>query len=95
VELTNLRTPNEIELDIFVPGKNVALEYQGERHYFDIETYGQQEKSLGIDSEKALGCGLRAVTLIEVPYWWKAGKATLLSTLSQFTMAGGEVMKEC
>jgi len=55
----------------------VALEYQGERHFFDVLAYGERQVFDKNDPYKAVYCGLNGVRLIEVPYWWDMQEASL------------------
>jgi len=67
------RTP--IEVDIIVePGVSqqsqpAALEYQGERHFFDLVQYGECLGFQMRDQEKAVACALGGYVFIEVPCW--------------------------
>jgi len=65
-------------VDIMLKDWNVALEYQGEGHFFDLDVY-RASQALDIDAEKAVRCGFKEITLIEVPYWWN--ERDLLTTL--------------
>ena len=59
------------ELDIGVPGKNIAIEYQGEQHYFPIDCFGGEEgfkKTLERDEKKRDLCRKNGIKLIEIRY---------------------------
>lgn len=76
----NLRFPDtgfKLELDIFMPNKNVAFEYQGEQHFKPVLYWGGidrfkrgQEK----DRLKKIVCKENNIRLLEVPYTWKGDK---------------------
>ena len=57
-----------MELDIFAPQLNLALEYQGEQHYKTIYSLGDLTQVSLRDEEKREACLRAGITLIEVPY---------------------------
>jgi hypothetical protein len=63
-----------MQLDIWVPEYNLALEYQGEHHYYDIHSaYGTGSTSKMFherDQEKKRMCIEKGVFLICIPYWY-------------------------
>ena len=73
-------------MDVFVPGLNMAFEYQGSQHYNEtiggfspIETYSQR------DHEKKILLKIENIFLIEIPYWWDNSPYSLPSfILSHF-----------
>eukprot|EP01126_Amoeba_proteus_P062281 TRINITY_DN8440_c0_g2_i1.p1 TRINITY_DN8440_c0_g2~~TRINITY_DN8440_c0_g2_i1.p1 ORF type:complete len:587 (-),score=81.09 TRINITY_DN8440_c0_g2_i1:266-2026(-) len=75
----------KMELDIWVPEYNLALEYQGEQHYFDIhEAYGPNGTTAMYkerDLKKKIACAEKGITLVEIPYWWDGQEESLASTL--------------
>jgi len=66
-----------MQLDIFVPELNLALEYHGTQHYFDHKLFGKASDYSQRDQEKRKACRLSCIALIEVPYWWERDKATI------------------
>eukprot|EP01124_Arcella_intermedia_P022224 TRINITY_DN3269_c0_g1_i22.p1 TRINITY_DN3269_c0_g1~~TRINITY_DN3269_c0_g1_i22.p1 ORF type:complete len:519 (-),score=97.69 TRINITY_DN3269_c0_g1_i22:307-1863(-) len=74
-----------MEVDIWVPGYQLALEYQGEHHYHDLpDVYGPTGTValyLERDLKKRESCAGRGITLVVVPYWWDGKKESLCSTL--------------
>lgn len=61
-----------MELDIWVPGYNLAIEYQGEQHYHNLQ---QMSSSLALsyherDKLKEEKCKDLNIRLVVVPYWW-------------------------
>eukprot|EP01126_Amoeba_proteus_P062279 TRINITY_DN8440_c0_g1_i18.p1 TRINITY_DN8440_c0_g1~~TRINITY_DN8440_c0_g1_i18.p1 ORF type:complete len:473 (-),score=86.32 TRINITY_DN8440_c0_g1_i18:2687-4105(-) len=74
-----------MELDIWVPEYNLALEYQGEQHYFDVhEAYGPNGTTAMYkerDLKKKQACFENGITLVAVPYWWDGQQESLASTL--------------
>lgn len=60
-----------LELDIYIPGKNLALEYQGQQHYHPIQAWGGEEALRELqerDERKRALCQQNDVSLIEVKY---------------------------
>ena len=68
-----------MELDVFLPERNLAFEYQGQQHY---EEFWQSNSTMPIDDEwkdisrrdgeKRLACKANKIRLIEVSYTWNA-----------------------
>ena len=68
-----------MELDVFLPERNLAFEYQGRQHY---EEFWQSNTTMPIndnwkdisrrDKEKKVACKANGIRLIEVPYTWNA-----------------------
>ena len=60
-----------VQFDIFMIERNIAIEYHGKHHYEDmpagfsnLETYQQR------DTEKEKLCKEHGIQLIVIPYWW-------------------------
>jgi hypothetical protein len=71
-----------MELDIFLPKERVAFEYQGEHHYYDVYSMGQQIwQRKDRDNEKKAACVENGIALIEVPYWWDKKLPSLMATI--------------
>ena len=60
----------QMELDLFLPEKNLAFEYQGEHHYQDIPAFAPHRQYVERDHQKRMVCEKSGITLVEVPYWW-------------------------
>ncbi len=72
-------------LDIFVPSRALAFEYQGEQHYRPIEFFGGMAGYAGIverDRRKKLLCEANSVTLIEWEYTTPISEQHLLRHLA-------------
>jgi tetratricopeptide (TPR) repeat protein len=58
-------------LDVYLPERRIAIEYQGEQHYRPIEVFGGEEGFQATSRRDALKrqlCALAGITLIEVRY---------------------------
>eukprot|EP01124_Arcella_intermedia_P023473 TRINITY_DN3740_c0_g5_i1.p1 TRINITY_DN3740_c0_g5~~TRINITY_DN3740_c0_g5_i1.p1 ORF type:complete len:451 (-),score=106.92 TRINITY_DN3740_c0_g5_i1:69-1256(-) len=77
----------KMELDLWVPKFQMALEYQGEHHYHDLcSAYGPSGTMSFYQSrdwKKKESCYQGGITLIPIPYWWDGTKESLASTLFQ------------
>lgn len=71
-----------MELDVYVPDINLALEYQGKQHYVNILSVGEQKLYSQRDEEKRAICERAEITLIQVPYWWDWKKESLAASIS-------------
>eukprot|EP01124_Arcella_intermedia_P003554 TRINITY_DN11962_c0_g1_i1.p1 TRINITY_DN11962_c0_g1~~TRINITY_DN11962_c0_g1_i1.p1 ORF type:complete len:399 (-),score=89.00 TRINITY_DN11962_c0_g1_i1:7-1203(-) len=61
-----------MELDIWVPEYQIALEYQGEHHYHDLYVYGPSgtlSQYTQRDIKKKEACLKKGITLVTIPYW--------------------------
>ena len=67
-----LTSPNrKLELDLFIPSMNVALEYQGEQHFDDIPgCFSPIDMYKERDTLKIELCNTMQIKLISIPYWW-------------------------
>eukprot|EP01124_Arcella_intermedia_P021465 TRINITY_DN3009_c0_g4_i2.p1 TRINITY_DN3009_c0_g4~~TRINITY_DN3009_c0_g4_i2.p1 ORF type:complete len:403 (+),score=83.86 TRINITY_DN3009_c0_g4_i2:9-1217(+) len=74
-------TDHKMELDLWVPQFNLALEYQGEQHYIDIWVYGSSALHQKRDLKKKESCETNGITLMTIPYWWDRTKESLSSEL--------------
>ena len=60
-----------IQFDIFMIERKIAIEYHGEQHYQDIpHVFGNLETYQYRDLEKEKLCKEHEIQLIVVPYWW-------------------------
>jgi len=72
-----------LELDIFLPQLNLALEYQGEQHFHEISSagFGALVPQQIWDHEKIKLCLENRIKLIIIPYWWNNQTDSLIATI--------------
>eukprot|EP01126_Amoeba_proteus_P021253 TRINITY_DN2152_c0_g1_i5.p1 TRINITY_DN2152_c0_g1~~TRINITY_DN2152_c0_g1_i5.p1 ORF type:complete len:459 (-),score=79.09 TRINITY_DN2152_c0_g1_i5:847-2223(-) len=73
-----------MQLDIWIPKYNLALEYQGEQHYYDLPQRDGPGTVLVVwerDRLKTEACEKKGILLVQIPYWWDKSKESLSSTL--------------
>ena len=78
-------TPNSnrpMQLDVFIPSKNLAFEYQGQQHFEDVGIFGPSRVYQQRDDEKRALCAANNIKLIEVPYWWNRTREGLQDMMS-------------
>jgi len=74
-------THRKMSLDVYLPEKNVAFEYQGYFHYFqdvNLPSYGPLADQKTKDAEKETACERAGITLFIVPFWWDCTKESLV-----------------
>ena len=81
--MENFKLQSGLELDVFLPKEKLALEYQGEHHFYDIYPFGNNWIQKQRDNEKKKACAIEGIKLIEVPYWWDFKVTSLAATISQ------------
>ncbi len=76
-----------MELDVFVPSQNLAIEYQGEQHFIPITPWGGEkalQKLQSRDQEKREACKKNGIILIEIDYdKWDGKKDTVIEKIEQ------------
>jgi hypothetical protein len=73
-------------LDVYVPSKKLAFEYQGQQHFIPIEFFGGQESfenRVELDRLKAHKCKANGVILIQWSYTEPIDQPTLIEKLRQ------------
>jgi hypothetical protein len=76
-----------LELDIWIPSLNLAIEYQGEQHYqkgWSFLSQNEFDKISQRDQDKKQGCYEIGIKLIEIPYTWDQTKNYVIKLLSDF-----------
>ena len=77
-----------VQFDIFMIERNIAIEYHGQQHYEDISSaFSPAETYKYRDLEKQKLCSEHGIQLIVIPYWWDnkidSLKETLFSKIEQ------------
>ena len=66
-----------MQLDVFIPSRSLAFEYQGQQHYEDVGGFSPTKTYQQRDEEKRALCAANNIKLIEVPYWWNRTQESL------------------
>ena len=66
-----------VQFDIFVPQRNLALEYHGIHHYHELPPFGSLDLYRTRDREKEKLCETNNITLIQVPFDWQQMHSSL------------------
>jgi len=77
-------TQSTLEVDVLFKDLNLAVEHQGERHFFDVTLLGESRHWMDQDAEKAVICATLGLHLIEVPYWANENSKSLSQTIGHF-----------
>eukprot|EP00028_Trichosphaerium_sp_Am-I-7-wt_P000504 CAMPEP_0168535040 /NCGR_PEP_ID=MMETSP0405-20121227/18388_1 /TAXON_ID=498012 /ORGANISM="Trichosphaerium sp, Strain Am-I-7 wt" /LENGTH=141 /DNA_ID=CAMNT_0008562121 /DNA_START=94 /DNA_END=519 /DNA_ORIENTATION=- len=73
----------QISLDVYVPQLQLAVEYQGTQHYTDIPgRFGITILQGARDMEKKTLCKSYGITIVNIPYWWKGDKESVMATIN-------------
>eukprot|EP01121_Diplochlamys_sp_Union-15-3_P016724 TRINITY_DN5746_c0_g3_i1.p1 TRINITY_DN5746_c0_g3~~TRINITY_DN5746_c0_g3_i1.p1 ORF type:complete len:162 (-),score=27.63 TRINITY_DN5746_c0_g3_i1:129-614(-) len=70
-----------VQLDLYAPKFKLAIEYQGYQHYHDHYLFGPFLSYKHRDNEKRECCLREGITLLEIPYWWKRDKESILASI--------------
>ena len=66
-----------MQLDVFIPSRSLAFEYQGKQHYEEVGVFSPLRTYQQRDEEKRSLCAANNIKLIEVPYWWNRTQESL------------------
>lgn len=77
----------DIVVDFLLPELHLAVEYQGENHYFDQLWYGNVSSQTQADVMKAAICATSGISLVEIPYWGQLNQNTLHLVISRLNKA--------
>jgi len=75
------QSAKNIELDLFLPQLNLALEYQGPQHYHWHFIYGNPQEQQRRDQERREKCDRYGISLVEIPFWWKGNRSILIAMI--------------
>jgi hypothetical protein len=68
-DVTFERSNYRMDVDIYLPGLNLGIEYHGTQHYHDTYHFGQCYQRRRADIEKIQKCSASGITIVELPYW--------------------------
>jgi len=75
-----------MQIDVWVPKYNLALEYQGEQHYHDLCKAFGPSGTLALyndrDNYKKQKAAEQGIRFLAIPYWWDGTVSSLAATLN-------------
>ena len=71
-------------IQVFLPHLSLALEYQGETHYFSSHIFGKASTRQRADEIKQNFAKQMGITLIPIPFWWDKSSKSLASTIQLY-----------
>jgi len=77
-----------ILFDIYIPSLKLVFEYNGTHHYHSNEVFGDTKSHRERDSGKLEVCRSEGITVIEVPYWWRRDKESIVAILHKHGVTG-------
>lgn len=72
---------SSLEIDLWLPGLNLAIEYNGRHHYEEVPIFGPLEQFKRRDEEKKNILENNGVHFLVVPFWWDNGIESLAAAL--------------
>jgi hypothetical protein len=87
---------------VFLPQYSLALEYQGEQHYYSTHIFGKASDRQKTDKLKHNFANEMGITLLSIPYWWDKSPSSLAATIqyhrpdivSRYTTVGAPIPAE-
>jgi len=76
-------TGSFIVFDLYVSSMNLVFEYHGIQHYYHHHTFGNLFDQHKRDQQRRQACYSQGITYIDVPYWWKFDKESIVATLNK------------
>jgi hypothetical protein len=73
-----------LTIKIYLPTLSIALEYQGETHFYSSHVFGRASDRQKADELKRQFAAKVGITLIPIPFWWDKLPASLASTLQLY-----------
>jgi len=67
--------------DICIPSLQIIIEYHGYQHYYDHVMFGDVKTRNERDGERREACKYHNISYLEVPYWWKRDKVSIIAIL--------------
>lgn len=91
-------TLNVLELDIYIPSKKIAFEYNGYQHYHFSEKFHKKISKFKLqkrnDNLKSIACKSKKIKLIVIPYWIQDMKSYLLDKLNTDSVLNSSVQMQ-
>jgi len=69
--------------DVYIPALKIIAEYQGFHHYYDHYLYGDVVAQKERDKQKRVICVNQNINYLEIPFWWKRDKESVLAIIHQ------------
>jgi len=89
-----LSNGRSLELDLYMPEIELAIEYNGKHHYEELPFFGPLEVYQRRDEEKRRMCMELGIRLLTVPYWWDNSAKSFAATLNTaFPAAVEEILQ--
>ncbi len=63
---------NLLLFDFYLPNRNIAIEFQGKQHYYNMKAWGENgklERTIKNDNIKKKYCDDKNIPLLIIPYW--------------------------
>ena len=74
------RSSAPLDVDLFIPDLNYAIDYHGEQHYDEISgVFSPTEIYISVDQEKQKICTNAKFSYFIIPFWWDKLPQSLLS----------------
>jgi hypothetical protein len=73
-----------LQLKVFVPHLSLALEYQGETHYYSTHMFGKASDRQRADQIKQNFAKQMGITLLSIPFWWDKSSSSLAATIQAY-----------
>jgi hypothetical protein len=68
---------------LYLPNLSIALEYQGETHYYSSHLFGKATERQRADQAKHAFATNYGITVISIPFWWDKSPKSLAATILQ------------
>jgi len=74
-----------LSVDAYIPALDLAIEYQGEHHYYDNHAATGVAMTYTIrDEEKSRQCQELGICIVPIPYWWDRCIESLAATIMYY-----------
>jgi hypothetical protein len=73
-----------LTLQIYIPSLHLAIEYQGQTHYYTTSVYGSAAARQKSDNRKQEIAVNEGISLIQIPFWWDKSSQSLTATIRKY-----------